>query len=133
MGFKITLKGDKELIKKLTNTAIVRGELVDAATKSAVVIDKRLKTYPKQRPSSTYKRTGTLGRNWGFDVKPFATGVRAFHENPVSYMPDVQDPVEQAPVHQGRWPTTRDALREQQQKIIGFFKTAVTNIRRRLG
>ena len=134
MSFKIRVEGDEEIIKKLTNTAIVQGELEDAGVKSGAAVQKRAATYPRQVPGSSYKRTGTLGRNWGFTVKPFATGVRSFLENPVEYAHAVQGTIDQQiDVHKGRWPTTTQMLKEQTQKIVGFFTTARDRIVRQLG
>jgi len=89
-----------------------------------------LSQYPPQRYSTDYVRTGTLGRNWGIKVRPYATFVDGFVENPVEYAPYVQGAETQAKVHQGRWPTTRSALTEARQKIRGFYETATRNIRR---
>jgi len=130
MNIDIKVSGDKELARKLLNTAIVQREFEEAATKSAVAVHGRVSQYPVQRHSTDYVRTGTLGRNWGFKVRPYATFVDAFVENPVEYAPYVQGADTQAWMHKGRWPTTRQALTEMRQKIRGFYDTATRNIRR---
>ena len=132
-NFSLTLHGDEELIRKLTNTAIVQGELEDAATRSAAVVTTRARSYPPARPSSTYRRTRRLGNSWDFTVRPLAAGVIALVDNPTEYAAVVMDPDEQAAVHQGRWATTRAILREKQRQIVGFFEFARDSIVRRLG
>lgn len=130
MDINIKVNGHKELVRKLLNTAIVQREMEEAATKGAVAVHGRVSQYPVQRHSTDYVQTGTLGRNWGFKVRPYATFVDAFVENPVEYAPYVQDPTRQAWMHKGRWPTTRQALTEMRQKIRGYYEAAARNIRK---
>lgn len=130
---KIKVTGAVELSRKLLNTIVVKGELGEATAKAGLVINQRLKTYPRQRPSTKYKRTGTLGRKWA--VKSYASGVEFFavNSNPTEYMPYVQSPDDQAWMHKGRWPTSDKILAEQRQKILGFYQYAVNNINKMLG
>ena len=129
----VQVKGDKQLLKKMLNRAVIDGELLEAVDKAGVVVTKRLQTYPPARPSSTYDRTGTLGRKW--QVRSFVKRPSSFVSevtNPVSYAPYVQAADSQAWMHAGRWPTDRQVLKEQGRKIRGFFEAALRNIRRYL-
>jgi len=124
----IKVIGAKSLIKKLANTAIVDRELLSATEKSGLAVLKRAQTYPRQRPGSTYRRTGTLGRKWSVAVSRRGGIYTARLRNPTSYAPDVQGVLGQKPVHKGRWPTDRAMLKEQSRKIVGFYGTARRNI-----
>lgn len=133
MNIQIRVDGDEELVRKLNQQTTIRAELLRAGDKAAAVMHRRASTYPPARPSSTYTRTNTLMKRWATSVRPFGGGVIAYVRNPTEYGQWVKDPERQAGVHQGRWPTTRQDLREMQQKITGFFETALANIRRALG
>ena len=127
---KVKLFGDKALIKKFGDTALVKSELTDATQKSVILFQARAASYPRQRPGSSYHRTRNLGNNWKTQVKSFASGVRGFVENAVTYGGYVMGPGEQASVHKGVWATTRMILKEKKKQIVGFFETALSNIRK---
>lgn len=78
----------------------------------------RLSKYPPAT-GGDYVRTGDLGRGWATEgavvvdavgTNQFADRVSVELRNEVSYAPWVQDPEQQATIHQGRWITTQQAL-----------------------
>lgn len=79
---------------------------------------KRLSTYPPPT-GGDYERTGELGRGWAREggvqvdaggTNQFADRVSITLNNRVPYVGWVQGPETQAAVHQGRWPTTQEAI-----------------------
>jgi hypothetical protein len=138
MNIKLEIRGAKEFAQRLYSAqSWVWTELLGAAEKSAVVVHKRLRDYPPQRPGTTYRRKGEAGglkSGWEFTVRPIGGEVQSVVRNAViPYARYVQGVDTQAAVHQGRWPTMRMVLREQQRKIVGFFEYALMNIRKAMG
>ena len=98
-------------------------------------IQRRLSTYPPPPPSSTYERTGDLGRGWADEgVSVDASGTNQFADqvsvemrNPVDYAPWVQDPERQAFMHRGRWETTQQALDAETGPFLRDLADSVGN------
>ena len=71
--------------------------------------------YPAADPSSSYVRTGTLGRSIGL-------GGRAKFGTRLSYAPYVIDADRQARMHSGRWWTLQSVLGRAQPGIMRLFE-----------
>ena len=129
VSFKV--KGLEQLLKKLDGAnGTIRKELNDAMAKSVFVVHERAKTYPPQRPGSTYKRkkSAGLGGAWDTEVKSLASDIKGIVSNPTSYGPYVMLEERQAWMHKGRWATTVQIVKEKQHKIMGFFEYAMDRI-----
>lgn len=77
-----------------------------------------LKEYPPELPDQKYRRTGNLGQRWTFEVTTSLYGVQAIAGNNTPYGPKVQSEADQAPIHQGRWRTEVQTLREKQDDVV---------------
>lgn len=129
---QVSTEGDEQAL------AIVRALqspefLVPTFHQIGTILTSELKKYPPPPPNSSYRRTGTLGRRWTFQVRRNLYGVKVIAGNNTSYAPDVQDPDQQAPVHQGRWQTTEDVLDDKSEEIVGEVQGAVEAKVRELG
>ncbi len=134
MNIKMTLDGDEKLIRRFVRTAnVVDVEMFEAMDKSLDTLHTRFTTYTRRRPSSTYDRTGKLGRGWANRAQRRGHVYQGVSWNRVPYAIFVQGTGEQqARVHVGRWPTITKMIEEQRKKIIGFFEHAVRQIRRKM-
>lgn len=86
--------------------------------------------YPPARPSSSYRRTGTLGRSIGlggkaeiYEVKRIGQGYEARLGTRLHYAPSVIGPNDQLPFFQARgWWTLRTALDKAKPGIERLFE-----------
>jgi hypothetical protein len=101
----------------------IKRRLTEAVDKAGDAVADRVTTYPPVRPSSKYKRTGTLRAGWRRKTK--GGGLTSYHYNRVKYGVWVQGTKYQAQVHRGRWPTVGKILTELNTKIQRFFEYAV--------
>lgn len=74
-----------------------------------------------------YRRTGTLGRLWGYRIDGYGLGMVGLIGNPIMrhYGKWVQDRESQARVHQGRWPTYQDVAREKTGDVKRAFENEI--------
>lgn len=103
MSYQIVIRGDEAIIRRL-GQADVAAVFEKVAERHAGQIQTTLATYPAAPPSSTYRRTGTLGRAWTIGRGLMMRSVG----NNTTYAPYVQDRAQQAWMHQGRWATAQD-------------------------
>lgn len=143
----VTIEGLDRLKRKFdaaTNVRILRPSMV----RSLARLEDPLKTYPqpiapgvwaanttpaqkraffaKLRAKKTSgARTGTLGRRWL--SRTYVSGNTLVGEwgNNTEYATFVQDEVEQARFHRGRWVTTRHVLNNATAAIVTDFNTAI--------
>ena len=110
---------------------IATPELERAGHEAALLVISDLADYPDPPPTSHYRRTGTLGREWTGARPEFRASSGAFEvkaANNTPYGPFVQDADEQAPIHQQRWPTTAQALDQNEDAINARFAAAAERI-----
>lgn len=120
----ITIKGVDKLSAKLTKAQ--RNDVLVPPTRRAVqVLEGAMKVYPAQHAGSSYIRTGTLGRRWTTNVRPRRDGVEGRVGNNTQYAPFVQADRFQARVHQGRWQTDVDVVRQHERAIVADFERAI--------
>jgi hypothetical protein len=99
----------------------LRGGVEDAST----YLLRQMQTYPPQRSGSPYRRTGNLRRSWsripirsnGVDT----TGGIGSNPNVAPYNRRVQDRLQQASVHQGRWDTVQTVGERSRGQVQRFF------------
>ena len=82
-------------------------------------------SYPPQRPGSSYRRTGTLGRRWTTRISESGQGITGTVGNNTAYGPFVQSEMFQASVHRGRWQTDQQILEQQQAAIVADFERVI--------
>lgn len=97
----------KRILARLQSGGFLRGAMQDVARQAQA----NIKKYPAQRPGTSYRRTGTLGRRWTYRVTMSLYSATAVLGNNTPYGPYVQSEAEQAEVHQGwGWPTDESEL-----------------------
>jgi hypothetical protein len=93
--------------------------------KATMLLQGRMKRYPAQRASSSYVRTGTLGRRWTTKIRKDSRSITGIVGNNTIYAPWVQSKLFQARVHRGRWLTDAMAVQQEATRIAGFFSDAI--------
>jgi hypothetical protein len=118
----IQIQGVQELIKRLgdaTAAATLRPPLERSMERLRVL----LATYPPQPTTSTYARTGNLGRGWKTSLG--SGSLQASLTNRVPYGPFVQGDKTQAGMHRGRWITDQQAVTKETPAIEADFQDAI--------
>lgn len=134
----IEIKGLDKLYRKLDKAA-AKQTLVKPMQRTTLRLQRRMQEYPpalppRQGPVSRrtsrrgarnfrlgYKRTGTYGKRWTTRVMSSGDGLVGKVGNNVKYGPYVGSKQFQARVHQGRWNTDDQVVREEQAAIVADF------------
>lgn len=125
--FTTQLDGDEQAQAVLASIQ-TPGFLVPAFDRIGAQLAYDLAVYPPERPAQIYRRTNTLGRSWTHsdpEVGLFRISVLIGNNTP--YAPYVQDPEQQADVHQGRWQTTRDVMEDRQAWIMREIANGISD------
>ena len=133
---KIQIEGLDRVVNNLQKfQAGLPGFFNDTMQKTILYVQGKLPPYPPPPTGSTYRRTGTLGRSitslFGqhpdalSKIQPFGGGVHGIIGTQLKYAPFVIDEDRQAGVHRGRWWTLQQAVRNQTQAIVDYWKKAV--------
>lgn len=127
MSYELRIDGLDELKAALSGfSSTINKHIRIALSKSLYMLQGMLQEYPPRPPTSTYIRTGTLGRRWMVKVeKASLVNIRGFLENPTEYGPYVQDQDRQANIHRGRWRTIQGVLLVKLDEIYAFFRQAI--------
>ena len=92
---------------------------------STVLLLREQQTYPPQRTGSTYKRTNTLRRSWSRRIRQEGSelvGEVGSNSNIAPYNRYVQDQMQQASIHRGRWSNTvQETSRRNSATIQRYF------------
>ena len=120
----MNIEGLEQLFRRL-NTVQAQNVLRAPMNRAVLRIQADMQKYPAQRPNSSYRRTGTLGRSWTSTVDNLGDGIRGRVGNRVKYAPFVQSSMFQRPVHRRRWQTDRIVLNRQRGAIQADFARAV--------
>lgn len=97
----------------------LRGEMETATRKAVTYVHGQVPGYPPPPATSTYRRTGTLGRSvTSFSsegalsrVEPMGSVVQGVIGTAIGYAPWVIDANRQAGPHRGRWYTLQSVVR----------------------
>ncbi len=96
-----------EVFEMITRGTQMRGLQRGMAAVGAHILS-RLATYPPQDPSSTYRRTGTLGRRW--TMQGTRGGLVITIGNNTPYAPRVQGPEQTAYFKRVGWKNPGDVV-----------------------
>lgn len=108
--------GGVDAYGKRVETGIVG--LVNSAARN---MRSTLAKYPPPPSGSGYRRTGQLGRAWMVKAgSPSGTRIVRTVYNPTVYAGWVEG-MQQARVHQGRWPRVDDVLRSEANRVASLL------------
>ena len=124
---EVTITVNAEPLRALlkTHAQRINRAMLAGMNDAQTLLLRDMKTYPGQRPGSTYVRTHMLEKSWsktritgsGIDI----TGGVGSDPNVAPYNINVQHPEFQAAIHVGRWQTTETVSRRDQPHIQRFF------------
>jgi hypothetical protein len=120
----ITIEGAAELQRKIGMMDVL-ALLRRPMEKSMIRLQSRMATYPPQRPGSTYRRTGRLGRSWTYAITTMTNSLVGKVGNNVVYAPRVQSKRFQQRAFKGRWQTNEDVLQQETLGIIRDFTQGI--------
>ena len=121
----IQIKGIDALIQKLGKVEGMK-HLRAPMQRAVYRLQGRMAQYPAQRPNSSYRRTGTLGRKWTSKIEQSSTSITGKVGNNASYAPLVQSYQFQARIHRGLWQTDRYVVDTEYRTIVRDFENAIS-------
>lgn len=134
-NIQITVAGLSKLQNKLDKIENM-GHVLDQATDKAVkYVHSQVPPYPPPPASSTYRRTGTLGRTIGTEVRNLGTVRVGVIGTPTVYGPwvissnslmDGRGP--QAWMHQGRWWILQEVVKKAKEAIVAIYREALKGV-----
>ena len=121
----IRIEGIDELNKRIADAKSEK-VLRKPMHRAVLRIQRDMAKYPRQRNmSTTYRRTGTLGRRWTTKVKTSQGGARGVVGNNTRYAPWVQSERFQAGQHRNWWQTDEDVVTDNEDAIVTDFRKAI--------
>ena len=120
----IEIRGIEKLKRKFSSMQI-NDILRPPMQRSVMILQAALAKYPTQRPGSTYRRTGTLGRAWTTSVNNQSGKLVGRVGNNVVYVPFVQSSKFQRPYNRRRWQTDEQVVEQNRSRIIKQFDDAI--------
>jgi hypothetical protein len=133
---EIRLKGFDEFDKKLAGIAGgMHGFLTTTTDRAVKYVHSKVPPYPTPPDGSTYRRTGTLGREIGTEVRSVGSEVVGIIGAATVYAPwvisdqrteDGRGP--QARVHEGRWWTLQETVRGNVQGVVDIYRQAIRKL-----
>jgi hypothetical protein len=137
MSETIILKGWDHLEAKLKRIAGGMHDMRMTATQKAVIyVHGEVPPYPPAPPTSTYIRTGTLGRSITTEVRELGSQIVGVIGSDVVYAPwvisdeAVGDAGPQAKAHRGRWYTLQGVVRKAKNAIVNIYLEELRNLLR---
>ncbi len=121
----IKIEGIEKLMNKLKDLEKVYDIIEPPMERSVMILQNALAKYPAQRPGSTYRRTGTLGRSWTTRVNREGGRLVGRVGTNVIYAPFVQSQAFQRPVNRSRWQTDVQVVNDQRGHVIKQFQDAI--------
>lgn len=97
-------------------------------TDATVLLVNQMRTYPPQRPGSSYRRTNTLKGSWARRIDGSGADIVGHVEsngNVAPYNRLVQDRTRQARPHVGRWRTAQDVSERSTRQINDMFASRI--------
>lgn len=126
------VEGLQELLAGLEmSPQIIKEEAEKATRASLFLFSSFLKDYPPQPATSSYRRTGTLGRTWATAMPSFTmlgNGFEGKIGNATPYASLVQGDGTQARAHEGRWQTDMQAIEASYDATKEHYEAAARRI-----
>lgn len=121
-------KGLPELIRKYNTIADKMPDMLRGATQKAIIyVHSTVPPYPVAPSTSTYTRTGTLGREIHTRVETVGSSSVGIIGTPTVYSPFVISDEEQkgrgpqTNAHRGRWWTLQEVVRRARDVVVDIY------------
>ena len=125
MSVVIEIVGIDAVIRKLGKVEGLK-QLEPAMRDAVALVQGAVAHYPAPPPTSTYRRTGTLGRSWATKVQ--RSPLQGQVGTNLDYAPWVQDRDRQAWMHKGRWQTIQDVAEKLADQVQTIFDRAINRL-----
>jgi len=132
------IKGLDKLDKKLKHLQgkEIKDALHKTTDKAVKYVHSQVPEYPPPPPASTYRRTGTLGRQINTAVKEVGSEIYGVIGSPTKYSPGVISSEyipevgagPQAAVHKGRWWTLQDVVKKSLAEVKRFYSKMLEDL-----
>lgn len=130
----VNVEGSEALLALLKQFPdVVKKEIEAVINKGLYLLQAGAADYPPPPPGSTYRRTGTLGRLWTsaqHQIRVSGNALEGRIGNATPYGPYVQSQAKQAAIHQGRWKTIEQIMKEAEPEINELLDQAGANLAR---
>ena len=121
MDVAVRSDGADELVQRFGNLRM-QTILRPPMNRGLLEIQAALQEYPEARPTSSYVRTGRLGKAWTHRVYTEPGAIYGVVGNNVEYAPFVQNYQFQSRVHKRRWLTDKAAVEQFRSGIVADFQ-----------
>lgn len=128
MADNITIHGLDKLLAKFSKLENLRPELRKTTDKATKFVWGEIPPYPPTPASSTYRRTGSLGRAMYSEVKEIGNDVAGVIGNNMTYAPWIVSATElgdgrgpQAKIHEPRWYTLQGVVQRAKNGVIQIY------------
>ena len=138
IGLHISIRGNQPVEEKLKRGQTFATILKPAMKDAVLYVHSQVPPYPPAPATSTYSRTGTLGRSVTSlagmapgalsDVNPLSGGVIGVVGTNVKYAGYVIDRNRQAHMHKGRWWVLQDVVEKAKPGIKKILQKAVNEL-----
>lgn len=132
---KIVVRGLDQLNRKLDGiTRDVQPALRKATEKAVLYAHGQVPEYPAPPDGSTYRRTGTLGREIGTEVRGLGKEIVGVLGTTTVYAPwvisseAIGNRGPQAKVHKGRWYTLQGVVIKAKDGIVKIYERAIHDL-----
>jgi hypothetical protein len=128
MANNIVIKGLDQLQKKFNGLADFKSGLKKTTDKATKYVWGEIPPYPSPSATSSYRRTGTLGRTMYSEVRELGSEVVGIIGNNTTYAPwvisaeRIGDRGPQAGFHSGRWYTLQGVVQKAKNGVIQIYK-----------
>jgi hypothetical protein len=124
-SIKVTIKGTKELERKLGVN--IPKKLKPAMNNSCEIVVNAMADYPPKPPQSTYRRTMTLGRRWGYKVAMKGKGIVGIIKNLTPYVEWVQSKLRQVRWMK-HWQTDEKVIKRVKPQVVREFEEGLERL-----
>ena len=125
-------RGQDEVARNMARIAKdIKPELVNLTRKAVLYVHSTVPPYPAPPAGSSYRRTGTLGREIATEVRSLGADVVGVIGSKTIYAPYVIDEKRQAWMHRGRWWTLQSVVSKARAVIVDIYVNGLRAIFRR--
>jgi len=121
-GATIEIRGLDVIQAALGRIDNLLADMAEPTRETLELLKRRMQEYPPPPAGSRYVRTYRLRNSWQENVILSGSVLGRLESFGAHYAPYVQDDVQQASVHQGRWQTRQRVAREEEDRAVAVYE-----------